>query len=297
MKTKFITPILTILQEDGNIDRNGNLKQMRRMADGGIDAIALLGSTGEFCHLNQSQRKEMIDIAKEAVADRVPVMVGAGTMSLDETMEIIHYAESVQIKDILLVSPYYFTMSQESIFAYYDTIASQTDSRIYLYNYPDRTGNDITEETVYRLAKKHSNIVGYKDTVADILHTQRIINRMVDFPDFEVYVGFEYNYLTAAMSGAAGCIGGLSNIEPSIFTEMRDALEEGNIDKIERQQQLINLATQICGISVPFIPAVKRALLMMGVIESDRCAMPIEKVSDEEDERLRIIMKKLNFIS
>lgn len=287
MRARFITPALTLLKYDGTPDKAKNSELLNRLAGEGVDAIAVLGSSGEFCHFSADEKKEVLETAAEAVGGKTKLIAGTGAMTVEETLEMADYAGRLGFSDILLVCPYYFKVSDESLFAYYDAIATQVKSNIYIYNYPDRTGNDISPKITQRLVKKHSNIVGYKDTVASVSHTRELIKSMSEFPNFEIYAGFEDNFTATVLSGGAGCVGGLSNIDSKPLLELREALKSNDLERVAKAQQEIDVLVKFYDISVPFIPAAKYALMLMGQADSEKCAFPIAELSTEQKKMVR----------
>ena len=78
----------------------------------------------------------------------------------------------------MVISPYYFNLPDSAILHFYDTLAEQVKGSVLLYNFPDRTGHDLSPELIYRLVSEHENIVGIKDTVATMGHTRAIIQKV-----------------------------------------------------------------------------------------------------------------------
>lgn len=296
MKAQYLTPVVTIFNQDGSVDVEGNKKVYEFLIEGGVDGLVIMGSTGEFFAMTMEQQKQVIDIAAE-YKDRTRVLIGVSRMVIGEVAELADYAYAKGLKEVMVVSPYYFKFTEEALEAYYDQVASSVRSDIILYNFPDRTAHDLTPELVLRLAGKHKNIIGIKDTVAEMGHTSAILRTVLpEFPDFQVYSGFDDNLIHNVMSGGCGCIGGLSNLMPQKCAAWTKAINDGDLAKMAEGQRFINDAMALYDISVPFIPTVKRAMRIAGLDISETCTTPMLPLNDAQEKTLRALMEKLSIL-
>ncbi|KYH28192.1 MULTISPECIES: dihydrodipicolinate synthase family protein [Clostridium] len=297
MTGKWLTPVVTAFDKDGNIDSEANKNIYDFLIKGGVDGLVIMGSTGEFFTMTMEQKKELIKLAVEHVNKRTKVFIGTSCMSADETIELSNYANEVGADAVMVISPYYFALSNESVELFYDKVAEGTKADIYLYNFPARTGYDLTPEVTLNLARKHKNIVGYKDTVTEMGHTRALIETMhKEFPEFEVYSGFDENFAHNILSGGAGCIGGLSNFAPEICSAWVKAINEKDFDKVAEIQKIINEMMAIYDIGTPFIPIVKKAMMIRGIEMQDYCTVPFIQANDEQTAKIKTLMEKLNLI-
>lgn len=297
MKARFITPVVTAFDSNYNLDTVANRKIWDFVIEGGIDSILLMGSTGEFFAMTREQRKELILSAKMHIADRVPLIVGTGCMRLEDTIKLSRFAVKNGADGIIVVPPFYFSLSQESLESYFDAIAEEVDTRIYLYNYPERTGCDLTPELVLRLKKKHHNIVGCKDTVVDFTHTRKLIDTILpEYPDFEIYSGYDDHFARNVLSGGSGVIGGLTNVAPEIGSGWVQAFIENDIEKISYYQKQMDLLAQFFEFGVPFVPLVKRAMKLRGILVDDISTPPLQKPTSEQNKKIKEILSKIDML-
>ncbi|MBP2664880.1 MAG: yagE [Firmicutes bacterium] len=133
-----LSPIITILDEQGRIDFKGNETHINRLIDNGINGILFLGSIGEFFALSMEEKKEFIKFAIKTVNKRVPVLIGTGGTVQAEVIELTRFAEQAGADAAVVISPYYFKLNTETIYQYYASIARSTSLPIVLYNFPDR---------------------------------------------------------------------------------------------------------------------------------------------------------------
>ena len=117
---KFYTAVVTILTKDGRIDHEGNKAVYEKLIAAGSDGIVLMGSTGEFCSLTMDMAKELIDLALGTIKGRMDVIVGASRMLPKESVELGNYAMEKGADAIIMISPYYFKLSDTSIENFYD---------------------------------------------------------------------------------------------------------------------------------------------------------------------------------
>lgn len=296
MEVKYYTPVITAFQEDGATpDWEGNRRLHRFLLEGGVDGLVLMGSTGEFYAMSLETQKAVVDFAARTLPAGTEVIVGAARMKLEETLELCRYAASRGLDRVMLVSPYYFRLTQEDLEDYYGRIARETPCRIYLYNYPDRTGHDLSPELVRRLALRFENIVGVKDTVSELGHTRAVLTAVrPERPDFQVYSGFDENLAHMALSGGNGCIGGLSNLLPGQCAAWVRALREERLADIAAWQRYFDRAMALYDIAQPFLPAVKRALKLRGLALEEACAFPVSPVTAAQEARLTALLAELD---
>lgn len=293
MKAEYITPAVTLFKEDGKPDFGSLKKLYNHLIDGGISGILVLGSIGEFFAIAKEDKKDIIRFAVDEVKGRVKLFVGTNSMVPGETIELSNYALECGADGVVIIPPYYFTLTDESIYEFYATIAKEVKGDIYIYNFPDRTGYDISPETMRRLAVEFPNIVGCKDTIPGVAHTREIIKAVKpEVPGFKVYSGFDDNFAYNILSGGDGCIGGLSNVIPHFFKEWMDAFEENDLAKISEKQQAVNRMMDIYGVGVPFVPYIKTAMAALGIIDSDKATFPLPKATKEDAEKLLAILKR-----
>lgn len=295
-KAEFLTPVVTAFDENGNLDIEGNQRIYEHLIQGGIDGIVVMGSTGEFFAMPMEQKKQLIDIAVSYIDHRTKCYIGTGCMTVKETVELSNYAYQAGADAVMIISPYYFSMNPGDIEKWYGDIASQIKSDIYIYNFPDRTGHDISPEVTLRLLRQHKNIVGYKDTVETLGHTRALIEfTKADFPDFVMLSGYDENLAHVLLSGGNGCIGGLSNLAPEIFSAWVKAINEQDLCKIEEYQRKVNALMELYTINTPFIPVMKKAMILRGVPIQEKC-IEFSPITAEQTAKVTAIMKKANLL-
>lgn len=296
MKAQIITPALTIFKDDNSIDYDGNRKLIKHLVENGVDGIVPLGSTGEFTTLTFEQKKEFISFYLSEVNGAVKVLPGTGCIDYKETIELSNFALEKGAEGVLIIGQYYYGMTQEDIFHYYDYLAERINGNIYLYNFPARTSTDFEAETVLRLLKKHKNIVGMKESVSEFAHTREILALIQkDFPDFKMFSGFDDQFLDNIDFGGSGSIGAISNLLPQLWRSWVEARNSNNNEKIAAIKKKINSLMRLYQIECNCSGLFKHILKARGLDINTKTLFPFEDVKKESiEEGLALIEKVMS---
>jgi 4-hydroxy-tetrahydrodipicolinate synthase len=113
-----ISPAITVFDNAGKIDYDGNREAIEYLISEKINGILFLGSIGEFFTMSQDEKKQFISFAVKTVAGRVPVLIGTGGTNVDEVAELTRYSEKEGAYGAVVISPYYFNLDDESLYRY-----------------------------------------------------------------------------------------------------------------------------------------------------------------------------------
>lgn len=262
----ILTPVITVLDQDGRLDFPGNELVINRLINSGMNGLLFLGSIGEFTALTMEEKKEFIRYVVKVVSKRVPVLIGTGGTVQEEAIELTQFAEQEGADGVVVISPYYFKLTPEIIYRYYANIARNTELPIMLYNFPDRTTSDLSPDLVTGLATEFTNIVAIKDTVDNISHTRKLIQAVKQQrPEFTILSGFDEYLLPNLMAGGDGVLCGLTNVVPEVFSELFKAYETKDFEKVTRLNKKVSILMNLYDVSQPFIGAIKGAVAASGV--------------------------------
>ena len=284
-------PSISITDETGAIDYELWGAHLDHLVEAGIDGVLLFGSIGEFFSFSLEDKKAALKFAVERVAGRMKVLAGVGDTMLDRVLDFTRYAEQVGADGVVAVSPYYFGPSAATAKEYFGAIAEASSLPVILYNFPARTGSDLTPELVAELAAAHPTICGIKDTVDTISHTRKVIAavRAVN-PEFSVLSGFDEYYLVNRVSGGNGVLCGLTNVEPELFVKMHAAYQAGDfacaISCAERISQLMAVY-DTCDL---FVSAIKAAVNIKGLPISTKINEPAVQATSEQMDAIRALL-------
>jgi len=256
----IITPIITPMYEDENINFEELRVQVNRLINSGIAGIFCLGTNGEVYALNTEEKLEVIKVVAGEAKGRVPVYAGTGCIRTKETIELSLKAKELGVDALSIVSPYYVAVSQDDIYSCFSEIAEAVDLPIVLYNIPARTGNNIDYKTVAKLAK-YENIVGIKDSSGNFDNTLRYIENTDK--RLSVLAGNDSLILWTLLAGGCGAIAGTSNVFPEIAVKIYKLWQAGNIEEAKAVQVSLRPFRDVMAMGNPN-SVVKRAMNMMG---------------------------------
>ena len=213
------TAIVTPMTKDG-IDYEALGRFIDFQIENGINALVVMGTTGENATIEYDDQKEVIRYTVERVNHRVPVIAGTGTNNTAHVLENTRNACEVGADAVLVVTPYYNKATQNGLVQFFTTIADASDVPVILYNVPGRTGVNLLPKTVAILAE-HPNIVGIKEAtgnVAQMIEIQTLCGDKID-----IYSGEDALTVPMMAMGGAGTISVLSNVAPREAVAMTDA--------------------------------------------------------------------------
>ena len=236
---RMITAMVTPFDKGGAIDWDGVATLANHLADHGHDAIAVNGTTGEAPTTKTSEKLEIIRVVKAAVGDRVKVLTGAGDNETSYTVDQAKRCAEVGADGLLIVTPYYNKPPQAGIEAHFKAVAAATDLPIMMYDIPGRTGVEIEQDTICRLAEV-KNIVALKDAKGNPASTSWVIART----GLPVYSGDDILNLPLLSVGAVGFVSVCGHTVGNELREMLDAWFAGNSARaLEIHQKLLPVFT------------------------------------------------------
>lgn len=277
---KIITPVITVFDDMEKPDYEANKKVIDFLVKGGVDGILVLGSTGEFTGLTKPEKSDFFRFYAEYTAGRVELYAGTGGMNFTETVELSNEVYSMGYQASMVIGPYYYGLDQEKLFIYYDTLAKSLKGDMYIYNFPARTGHSILPGTVKRLLDSNQNIIGLKDSVTEPNHTNLICLEAEGHP-FLAYSGFDDQFLYNISSKGNGCIGGLSNLVPEIWSDLVRAANEKDMDRSLKLSNLIHRLMPLYDMDSNFSLLFKRLMQHRGVEISSKAIFPFNQIKED----------------
>ncbi len=237
--TGSLVALITPMLPDGAID----YPALRQLIDWhiaeGTDCICVVGTTGESPTVSVIEHCEVIRVAVEQAAKRVPIMAGCGSNCTAEAIELAKFAQKVGADCQLQVVPYYNKPTQEGQYLHFKAIAEAVDLPQYLYNVPGRSVADLTVETVLRLAQV-PGIVGIKEATGNIDRAQWLIREAPK--GFAIYSGDDPTAVALMLCGGHGNISVTANVAPRLMHELCAAALSGNVKRaMEIQFKLMPL--------------------------------------------------------
>ena len=251
--TGIFCPNIVIFDGQGKINYPEMERYINWLIEAGIHGLYPNGSTGEFVRLSWEERQDVVRLICEVNQGRVPVLAGASEANLRDVLKMTEfYAGLGGVDAISLVPPYYYPISEESLFEYFAEIARESPLDILLYNIPQFT-QELSLDLMERLIP-YERIFGTKDSSRD---QPRLINTMHRLrqhrPDYVVLVGCEEILFPSVMMGASGGTIATSGIIPEVIVEIYEQTVAGHIERARELQyrilDLINL--MLLGVNFP----------------------------------------------
>ena len=286
-----LVAIVTPMFDDGSLDLDALRALIDFHIDAGTDGIVIVGTTGESPTVDVNEHCLLIKTTVEHVNGRIAVIAGTGANSTSEAIELTAKAKTLGADACLLVAPYYNKPTQEGLYQHYAAIAAAVDIPQILYNVPGRTGCDIVNDTVLRLAAI-KNIVGIKDATGSIERGTDLLLRAPK--DFAIYSGDDATGMALMLLGGHGVISVTANVAPKLMHEMCVAAMAGDVkNACEINAKLFALHQKLFVEANP-IP-VKWVLQQMGLIKTG-IRLPMVNLSAQYHDVLRAAMRQAELV-
>ena len=291
----IIPPVPTFITDDLELDHNGMEQAIDHLIAEGVSGLFFLGTGGEFPHMTLQERQGVAEHAVRYVQGRVPVLIGTGTTSTRQTIQLNDHAKAIGADAVVVINPYYYQLGESHLFAHYDEILHATDMPVLLYNFPDITGQDLPPEMIARLLEKHGHLVGMKNTVDSLAHTKAVLDAAASYKSrFHVLAGLD-DYVFGSLSlGCTGAITGTANFAPRASVQLYEAFQEEDYTTAQAKQNILSGVSKIYRLDKPFIGMIKEAVRQTGLPVTSQTFPPVKPASDAQKEDISRILEQFN---
>ncbi|MBH1969930.1 4-hydroxy-tetrahydrodipicolinate synthase [Moraxellaceae bacterium AER2_44_116] len=287
MITGSLVALVTPMHTNGEIDWSALKSLVEWHVAEGTHGIVAVGTTGESATLTVDEHCAVIKSVIETVNGRIPVIAGTGANSTREAIELTRLAKEAGADACLLVTPYYNKPTQEGLYQHYKAVAEAVAIPQILYNVPGRTGVDMLNSTVARLAGI-PNIVGIKDATGDLVRGQELLNLVGD--KMAVYSGDDGTAYELILMGAKGNISVTANVAPKVMSAVCEAALAGNAALAKALNAPLTALHNDLFVESNPIP-VKWALAHMGRMESG-IRLPLTPLADSCHDVVRAALQR-----
>lgn len=282
-----IVAIVTPMFEDGSLDFEGLRALLDWHIAEGTDGVVIVGTTGESPTVTVEEHCELVRVAAQHVAGRIPMIAGTGGNSTAEAIELTEFAKQAGVDASLQVVPYYNRPTQEGMAQHFTRIAEAVDLPVILYNVPGRTVADMSNDTIVRLASV-PGIVGVKDATGNIARGTELLRAVPK--SFAVYSGDDATAMALMFCGGRGNISVTANVAPRAMHELCVAAMAGRVaEAVAINDKLIPLHNKLFVEPNP-VP-VKWALQQMGKIHGG-IRLPLVTLGAGSHELLRHALRE-----
>jgi len=291
----IIPPMITPLSDIDKLDVAGLERLIEHILAGGVHGLFILGTTGEAQSLSYALRQELIERVCRQVAGRVPVLVGITDTSLTESLALSEKACQCGAAAVVSAAPYYYAPAQAELVDFYSALADRLPLPMFLYNMPSHVKVMMEPDTVEAIAR-HPNVIGLKDSSANLVYFHTLIQRMKSRPDFSLLMGPEELTGEAVLLGGHGGVNGGANMFPRLYVDMYEAAASADIPRLRKiQERIMAISTTVYKVGrygSSYLKGVKCTCSLLGLC-SDEMALPYRKFNAPEREKLRRILESL----
>lgn len=240
-------PVLVPYGDRGEINEEEFRRLLRWLIDKGVHGLYPNGSTSEFTRLTPNERRRVVEITCEEASGRVPVLAGAAEANVAETLAACENYLKYGARAVAIVSPYYYRIGSESVYAYFAEIAASSPIDVTLYNIP-MFASPIDVATVRRLAE-FPRIIGIKDSTGDIASMMRMIAAVRPLrPDFAFFTGWDSVLIPMLRVGCDGGTHASSNAIPEVMRRLFELARADNFgEAMKLQYQVLPLFDAMIG--------------------------------------------------
>jgi dihydrodipicolinate synthase/N-acetylneuraminate lyase len=244
------------------------------LANGGIDGVLALGTTGEGILLSSAERRRAAERFVAAAGGRLQVAVHAGAQTTADTAALAAHAAETGADAVAAIGPPYYAFDGQALLDHFAAAAqAAAPLPFYLYEFRGRAGYSIPPAVIERLRERAPNLAGLKvsNTPFDAVEPYLV-------EGLDVFIGAESLVLQGLERGAAGAVSGLAAAFPDVVAEL---VRTRNGDAAARAAELRSELERL-----PFQAALKHVLVRRGLPIEEAVRAPLRSLTDEERRRL-----------
>lgn len=231
--TALYTPFNPI---NKSVDYGAFSRLINRQLSAHVNALVVLGTTGEAATITEEERREIIKFCVKEVNGRIPLIVGSGSNCTATAVKFSREAEESGADGLLVVTPYYNKCNDDGLYAHYSDVAKSTSLPIIVYNVPTRTGFNV-KPIVYRKLAEIDNVVAIKEANCCDEQLNGVLDNVKDI--LAVYCGSDDKLIDVLRRGGKGTISVVSNIIPSKIVDYISGFE--NYCEIGFYNEIVNV--------------------------------------------------------
>jgi 4-hydroxy-tetrahydrodipicolinate synthase len=282
-------PLVTPFR-NGELDETSLRRLVRHYAALPLNGLILAATTGEGLTLAPEETERLVFAVRDEIggARNLSVCLGLSGSNTRALLDTLDSTAAWPIDGYLISCPYYSRPSQQGLQRHFSALADRARHPVMLYNIPYRTGVNLGNEAMLRLAD-HPDIVGLKDCCSEREQSLELLRRRP--AGFAVLTGEDAQYHEALVDGADGGILASAHIETETFALVRKLVVAGEHDAALSCWRSVADLTRLL-FSEPSPAPIKYWLWRSGLIDSAEVRLPMTEVSaglaahlDQEIER------------
>lgn len=278
-------PVITPFKDD-KVDFASYKRLVEHYIEEGVSGIMPVATTGETPTLSETEYEGIIAESVQIANGRIPVIIGLGGNNTKEVIKKLDIAKKHNVDGILSVSPYYNRPDQRGIYQHFKAISESTDLDIVLYNIPYRTGRNIENETLFKLAEI-KNIIGVKDASGDFNKT---IDLLLNRPEgFNVLSGEDNLFYSSLLLGGDGGIMASAHLRTRDFIKVYNDIQNNNYkEALKTWKELSSFIPLL--FNEPNPTPIKYILEQKNLIDSGEVRLPLVEITEGLKKQLEYLL-------
>ena len=282
-------PLITPHTADGAIDRDGFVAVVEHLIAAGVHGLIVGGTTGEYYAQSSEERVELMRLAKEAIKDRVPLIVGVAAIRTEDCIEFGKAAKESGADAILVNAPYYAVPTQLELASHALAIDRAVNLPILLYNYPGRTGTMMQAEFFDRVGQS-PNFAAIKESSGDMNQLHMLAR---DYPHITLLCGMDDQALEFFAWGARGWVCGAGNCLPREHLALYEAcVLEGDFAKGRRIMSALLPLMRVLEQGGKFVQSIKYGCELAG-LPAGPVRKPLKGLTKEQKREFEDVVRTL----
>jgi len=285
----IFVPHVTPFKRNGEINQEALRACVQFWVKSGLHGLVTCGSNGEAPYLSREERKKVIETVIEETSGKVPVIAGTGTMSTWETISFTKDAKDLGVDAALIVTPFYFKLSNKELYEHYKAILEAVELPIILYSVPKFTGFQLDTAIIAQLASEYENVIGVKDSGGSIGRITEIARLVGD--KISVLAGTADLTLPTLILRGKGAIIAVANVIPKMCSTLYEAFTRGNYEEASKLQQRLTCINETL-MRHGQLSAIKSALNLLG-LPGGYPRKPSLPLREEEENEIESLLKPI----
>ena len=291
MKFKGIyTPVVTPYDEDFVCNEEALAETIEFLIKSGVNGLVIAGSTGEYYAQTMKERIKLMEICKNLIKSRLPMIVGTGAIRTEDSIEYARQAKRIGADALLVTTPPYAYPTGREIALHALAIDRAADLPIMLYNYPGRMSVNMDRDTLDRVGRS-KNFCGIKESSGDINRLHMLAR---EYPHISLSCGMDDQALEFFAWGAESWVCAGSNFSPEAHIALyRACVLEENFQKGRLIMTAMLPLMTVLEQGGKFVQSIKHGLTLRG-IDAGPPRKPLQPLNKEDKRELREVITTMN---
>lgn len=284
------TPLVTPFNDVFEVQKDQFAETIEMLISAGVHGLIVAGTTGEYYAQTAEERIELMQLAKEIIGTRVPLIVGTGAIRTEDSIFYAEAAKAIGADALLVATPPYAYPTSREIALHALAIDRAVNLPVMLYNYPGRMCVNMDEETLDRLGKS-PNFCAIKESSGD---PNRLHILARDYPHIQLSCGMDDQALEFFAWGARSWVCAGSNFAPEAHIALYKACAvEGDFTKGRRIMSAMMPLMRVLEQGGKFVQCIKYGLTLRG-IETGPPRKPLQPLNKDDKRQLSHVIRTMN---